>query len=583
MTRRGLPPALVKISERLGRLYDERAIECFERMQMLIGRYGLDIAESFDDGTPDERDVVLITYGNTISKQGERPLTTLRRFLEEHLWDAVSTVHVLPFFPYSSDDGFSVIDYRQVDPELGTWTDIRAIAQRFDLMVDLVLNHCSSRSAWFRDFVAGVAPARDYFITVEPGTDLSTVVRPRATPLLTRANTPRGERFVWTTFSSDQIDLDFRNPDVLFEFIDIAFRYIIAGATIIRLDAIAYLWKQIGTPCIHLPETHEVVKLFRDLLDLVSPGTLILTETNVPHAENISYFGDGDEAHLVYQFTLPPLLLHALQTGQAGPFRRWVASLEPPPPGCMFLNFTASHDGVGVRPLEGILPEEEIARMAARVIERGGQVSTRAASDGSESPYELNITYVDALAEPGQWGTDLHLERFLCSQTVAIEMCGIPAVYIHSLLGTANDQEGVRVTGRARSINRKRWEEEDILARLGTPDSFHARVFSELVRRLGIRRRQRAFHPRGEQEVIDPGDGVFGLVRTSPDRHERIVCLNNFTEAPREVDLARCDEEEIGEGNLVDLLAPDPDAPVRGTAGVIRLAPYQSAWLKVVP
>jgi len=119
---------------------------------------------------------------------------------------------------------------------------------------------------------------------------------------------------------------------------------------IARLDAVAFLWKELGTNCLHLPETHELVKLFRDVCEIVAPRAIILTETNVPHAENVSYFGQGDEAHMVYQFSLPPLLLHAFITGNGQYLTHWASGLEPPPAGCTFFNFTASHDGVGVRP-----------------------------------------------------------------------------------------------------------------------------------------------------------------------------------------------------------------------------------------
>jgi hypothetical protein len=250
-----------------------------------------------------ECDVFLITYGDQVTEPGKPPLQTLAEVLEEHIAGIVTGIHLLPFFPYSSDDGFSVIDYTTVKPELGTWADIERLGRSFRLMFDAVINHISAESAWFRAFIEGNRRYQDYFITVEPGIDLSDVVRPRAKPLLTPIQTTEGEKLVWTTFGPDQIDLNYANPDTLLDIIDVLLLYVEKGVEVIRLDAIAYLWKKIGTSCIHLEETHRVVRLFRAVLDAVAPHVILITETNVPHEENVSYFGNGhDEAQMVYQF-----------------------------------------------------------------------------------------------------------------------------------------------------------------------------------------------------------------------------------------------------------------------------------------
>ncbi|NIP93643.1 MAG: alpha-amylase, partial [Akkermansiaceae bacterium] len=291
---------------RLGRLYGrDRAEELADRIYMLIGRYGV---VPRNGGTPmnenrrylrwSEKDAVLIAYGDMVRRPGESPLKTLKGFCDRRLRGAVNTVHVLPFFPSSSDAGFSIIDYRQVDKALGGWDDLERMARDYGLMVDLVLNHCSRRSSWFRDYVNGIAPHDGYFQEGDPEADHSEVVRPRLTPLLTEVETARGIRHVWNTFSEDQVDLNWRSPDVLFEFLDLLIGYVARGARIVRLDAVAFLWKEPGTRCVHLPQTHEVVKLMRDVLLSVAPNVILLTETNVPHEENISYFGTGDEAHM---------------------------------------------------------------------------------------------------------------------------------------------------------------------------------------------------------------------------------------------------------------------------------------------
>ncbi|MGE4549843.1 MAG: alpha-amylase family glycosyl hydrolase, partial [Opitutales bacterium] len=416
---------LKTIRRRLARLYGAAAEPLLERFYHMLGRYGVGLQTMPPGKRWSERDTVLITYADMVQGEEDRPLAALRKLCAERLKGAISTIHLLPFFPWSSDDGFSVVDFREVEASYGDWDDVRALGSEFDLMFDLVLNHCSVRSEWFKEYVSGVEPASNYFLEAEPETDLSAVARPRSSPLLTPVTTRSGERHLWTTFSADQADLNWRCPDLLFEFLDIIMLYLSMGCRILRLDAVAYLWKEIGTTCLHLPQTHEVIKLLRDFLEVVAPETILLTETNVPHEENVSYFGRGDEAHLVYQFSLPPLILHGLLEGNSRHLTDWASRLAPPPKGCSYLNFTASHDGIGLRPLEGILSPEEVFQLATKVEGRGGHVSMRSGDDGAEIPYELNVTYFDALSEPGD--DALTEARFRCSQAVALAMQGIPA------------------------------------------------------------------------------------------------------------------------------------------------------------
>ncbi|MFP6901923.1 MAG: sugar phosphorylase, partial [Opitutales bacterium] len=521
---------LKTIRRRLARLYGGEAERLLERFYHMIGRYGVGLQTLPVGGRWDEHEAVLITYADMVQGKVESPLASLRKFCSERLKGAFSTIHVLPFFPWSSDDGFSVIDYHEVDHRYGDWEDVRALGSEFNLMFDLVLNHCSSQSEWFKEYVAGVEPAANYFLEADPDADISSVVRPRPSSLLTPYTTRLGERHVWTTFSPDQVDLNWRCPDLLFEFLDLLMLYLSMGCRVFRLDAIAFLWKEMGTNCLHLPQTHEVVKLIRDFLEVVAPETILLTETNVPHQENVSYFGRGNEAHLVYQFSLPPLLLHGLLQGNSRHLTVWASQLEPPPRGCAFLNFTASHDGIGVRPLENILSPEEILLLAEKVEARGGQVSMRTLEDESKAPYELNVTYFDALCEPGD---DVISEaRFLCSQAVALALQGIPAVYFHSLTATRNHHQGVEETGLPRSINRRKWKEGELRELLGDSDSLHARVFEWYLRLLRRRASCPAFHPDAPQRIHDFGAEVFALERCSLDSSQTVLCLFNFIDIP---------------------------------------------------
>ena len=519
-----------------------------------------------------EEDVILITYGNSLQQAGELPMQTLANFLKDRLAGVINSVHILPFFPYSSDDGFSVIDYRQVNPEWGDWSHVAQIAQDFDLMVDLVINHCSRENLWFIDYIGNHAPYCDYFIEADKDTDVSLVTRPRNSPLLTPVHTRRGVRHVWATFSKDQVDLNFSNPLVLFEFIQIYLFYIEQGARFIRLDAVAFFWKRLGTNCIHLPETHEAVKLLRDVINFVAPEVVVITETNVPVKENLSYFGQSDEAHMVYQFGLPPLVLHALNRGNASFLTDWAADIPPLPVGCSYLNFTASHDGIGVRPVEGLLPEREVQDLIDSMHRFGGFVSMKANGDGTESPYEINITLFDACMGTRRGVDHYQVQRFLCSQAIMLAMQGIPVVYIHSLTASPNDLAHVEQTGRTRSINRKIWDKAELDHLMCNSVTHQSEVFEALTRMIKIRRQQSAFHPDAKQEVIKINSDLFILVRTSMDASQKVFAISNVTERILKLPLASLGFLEPG---LVDLL----DEEMEGIQEELELSPYQTVWL----
>lgn len=515
-----------------------------------------------------ERDITLITYGNTLLRDGEAPLATLYDFLCRHLIGTISTVHILPFFPYSSDDGFSVMDYYAVNPALGTWDDIARIGQHFRLMFDAVVNHMSAQSDWFKAFLRGEPEFQDLFFVESPETDLSSVTRPRTTPLLTAFETASGQTIhVWTTFSADQVDLDFRSPNTLLRILDVLLYYVERGADVIRLDAIGFLWKEPGTTCIHLRQTHAIVQLMRATLDAVAPHIVLITETNVPHAENVSYFGDGhNEAQLVYNFTLPPLLLHTLLSGNGEQLATWINSLETPSDQTTFFNFTASHDGIGVRPVEGILDASDLQRMIEHVERIGGRISYRNNPDGSRSPYELNVTYVDAVANPDETPAE-HIRRFLLSQAVMLALAGVPAVYIHSLLGSRNDLEGMAVKGHNRAINRAQLQLDQIEAELDDPQSFRAQIFHNYLHLIQQRIRHFAFHPNGAQRAFTRNDGqVLIIERTAPDESERILALHNLTSRPQTVALDRAGGRDILAEQAI-------------VADNVELEPYAVRWI----
>ncbi len=522
-----------------------------------------------------EKDALVITYGNSIIDGAHKPLDLLHDFLVRYLKGAVNAVHILPFFPYTSDDGFAVSDFRAVNPQLGDWPDINRIAGDFTLMSDLVLNHVSSQSNWFNAYRQGKAPYDTFFFEASPEDNLSMVVRPRTTPLLQEVETADGIRHVWCTFSHDQVDLDFRNPQVLLEFLRIIRLHVDNGVQIIRLDAVAFLWKVVGSPSIHLPQTHAIIKLMRLLCDYAPEKIILLTETNVPKAENLSYFGEGDEAHAIYNFPLPPLILHAMMSGSAKYLHKWQRAMPPAPYGCAYLNFTASHDGIGMRPAEGVLPEAEKEKVIKTVRDLGGLVSMRALPDGGESPYELNTTFFEAMGRTFK-GTDAHhFDRFICSQTIVMSLEGIPAFYIHSLLATSNDHAQVEHRGMNRAINRHRWDYPTLESLLADPTTIQARALETLTKRLKLRGQQTAFHPNATQFTVNlEHERVFGVWRQSLDRRQSIFAIHNVSD--ENVDVHTNALNMIEDETWTDLLSGDQ---ISASAETITLEPYQCRWI----
>lgn len=525
-----------------------------------------------------EKDVAVITYGDTVVEKGGVPLQTLHGFLRKRFADSLTIVHVLPYFPWTSDDGFAVSDYTQVKPELGDWDDIGALAKDYRIMSDLVVNHCSASHEWFQQYQRGEEPGKRYFVEATLDEDLSSVVRPRVSPLRRPTNTPDGVKQVWCTFGHDQIDLNFAEPDLLVELVRIIRNHLDKGVSIFRLDAVAFIWKERGTPCVNLPQTHELVRLMRTLIEHVKPDAVIITETNIPNRENLSYFGNLNEAHSIYNFSLPPLLLHGLVTGSVTYLKRWLMSMPPAQLGTVYFNFIASHDGIGLRPAEGLLSDAEVDQLVGVMRESGGRVSERTLPDGSTRPYEINISLYDAFQRTIEGEDLLGHERFICAHSILLALEGIPAFYIHSLLGTRNDTQRVAETGINRHINRHQWQLEEIEIELDKVDSPHAQVLTQLLRLIDLRKKQTAFHPNALQFTLHISDEVFAFFRQSYDRKQSIFCLFNMTSAEQAIPMASInltlteDWLDLISGEMLDI-----------TQSELQLAPYQAVWLSSRP
>lgn len=517
-------------------------------------------------GQWDQDDVFLITYGDQFYEDGETKLTTFNKMYQQFFSDTFPIVHFLPFFPYSSDDGFSVIDYEQVNPEIGDWADVQVMNRNARLMFDFVCNHMSTKSNWFQGYLNNRTSYKDFFIESDPSIDLSMVTRPRTSPLLSEFVDLDGKiRNIWTTFSDDQVDLNFANPKVLLRMIDVLLFYVDQGADFIRLDAVGFLWKKAGTSSIHLPETHKIIQLFRSIVEEVAPGTILITETNVPHQDNISYFGDGtNEAQMVYQFPLPPLVLHAIRTGNTSYLQKWANEIYLPTEEVSFFNFLASHDGIGLNPIRGIIDETEILDLVASIEKEGALVNYKQNPDCSFSPYEINTTYIDALSNQSD-EDELRLKRFMVAHSILLTIIGIPAVYVQSILGGRNYYEGVEKTGANRTINRQKYKASEICDSLLKSGSFRNQVYRELQELIQLRRSEEAFHPNCAMRVLETNHATFGIVRD-----EKVYVLHNMSDQAQTISLDA--------GTYINLLTKK-ECDIQQE---VILEPYQFVWLEKI-
>ena len=537
----------------------------------------LDKATKTDQQTMDrwsENTVVLITYANSIIHKDDKPLSTLEQFLNDYCKNIISIVHILPFFPSSSDDGFAVIDYYKVDSKYGDWENINKISKKFSVMSDMVINHGSSKSEWFKNFLSGKGKGSNYFLSFDSAFDTSEVVRPRTNELLQKFITDDGEKFLWCTFSKDQIDYNFSNPDILYEFIEILSYHINQNITVFRFDAVAFLWKKVGTKCINLEETHELIRLFRTIMEYLCKKSILVTETNTPARENVSYFGNANEAQWIYNFSLPPILLYTILSGNSSHIEKLTMSMPPSQLGTSYLNFIASHDGIGLRPAEDFLTSKEIQTLIELMQENGGKVSYRTNQNGEDSPYELNISLLNAVNQTFYGTDELQSDRFICIHAIMMSLEGVPAFYIHSLLGTENDHELYSKTKHNRSLNRHIYEKIPLYNELTKDGTVCNKLYSSISDLLVLRKKQKAFHPNAVQFTLHLGKDLYGIWRQSLDKRQSIFCISNITNKNKEFSLI--DINLIGFDSWFDLISGDV---IEDLSSSLKLKPYQTVWI----
>ena len=517
-----------------------------------------------------EKTSLVISYGDNIYSSQSSSMKIFQKFFQKNLEKLFDTIHFLPFYPSSSDSGFAVKDHYQIDRKIGNWSDLKKISKSKRIMADVVINHASARGLWFKNFLKRKKPGKDYFLTVNSKFNTSKVVRPRDHKLLKKIKIFEKNDYLWRTFSPDQIDLNFKNPSVLLRFIKIIIHLINNGVTIFRLDAIAYLWKQNGTKCINLSQTHEIIKLLRVVTSLLNVQTLIITETNLPEKENLSYFGKNNEANWVYNFSLPPLLIHAFLFENSSYLNQWSRKLPSTKHGNCYLNFIASHDGIGIRPTEGILNEKTLSSFLKRLKKNGSKFSYRKVQNKSKKVYEANITVFDALRKSDFDPKGLFfLERYISAHAIMVSFEGVPAVYFNSLFGKSNDEAKYIITGNNRDVNRYKWNFNNITTKLRDKKSKQSIFYRNIGALLEIKRKQKAFHPNASRININLGPKIFCFKRISKDKKQSIICMTNLSSKIQTPNFKKI-------GSYRDLL--NSNLKFREGNSLI-LKPFQTVWL----
>ena len=569
------------ILKRLNYIYDtiiskEKTLEYSKKINRLINHYKkLEVKTEIKDPWS-EITILLITYADSISKGiSGKSLNNFGTFYNKYLKKFINSIHFLPFFPSSGDGGFSVKNHFEVDETYGTWDDIKELSKNANIMTDLVLNHASSEGQWYKNFLKEKRPGKNYFYIVDKDYDCSKVVRPRDHNLLSEIKFLNEKKFLWCTFSHDQIDLNFKNPEVLLEFINLILTFASYGIKIFRLDAVAFIWKKSGTTCLNLTQTHEIIKLLRDIVDQLEKDIIIVTETNLPKQENLSYFGKNDEAHWVYNFPLPPLIINTFLFEDSSALTKWSMKMPPAQIGNAYLNFISSHDGIGMRPAEGLLTDKEIKKMLQRLKKNGSQFSMRKLSNGEEKVYEANISLFDALkfTDSDKKGK-FDLKRFIAAHCIILAIEGVPAFYFNSLFATKNDEKAFASSKIKRNLNRYKWDYSSLISLLNEKNSIEYNSYDAFKKLISIRKVQPAFHPNATQFTLNLHKNIFSVWRQSRDRKQSIFALTNVSS--KTVKLNSNQINLIDDEQWFDLLSPNEKI----TDGqFIKLNPYQTVWI----
>ena len=555
---------------------EDKTLEYSKKINKLINNYKDIGPKNSKNDYWSENTILLITYADSISRGlSGKTLNDFGKFYKKYLEKFINSIHFLPFFPSSGDGGFSVKNHNDVDKAYGTWEDIESLSKKANIMTDLVLNHSSSKGDWYKNFLDDKDPGKNYFYVVDKNYDCSKVVRPRDHDLLTEIELQNKKKFLWCTFSHDQIDLNFKNPDVLLEFIKLILKLSSYGIKIFRLDAVAFIWKQPGTTCLNLSQTHEIIKLLRDIVDQLDKNLIIVTETNLPKQENLSYFGKNDEAHWIYNFSLPPLIVNTFLFEDSVALTKWSMKMPPAQLGNAYLNFIASHDGIGMRPAEGVLSDKEIKKMLQRLKKNGSKFSMRKLSNNEEKVYEANISLFNALQfTDSDLKGKFALKRFIAAHCIILAIEGVPAFYFNSLFATKNDEETFANTGVKRNLNRYKWHYSTLVDLIKTNNTIEKNCYEIFKELISIRKIQPAFHPNATQFTLNLDKNIFAVWRQSRDRKQSIFALTNVSSKTIKLNTNKINL--IDDEQWFDLLSQETKIT---DDQYIKLMPFQSLWI----
>ena len=555
---------------------EEKTLQYSKKINKLINIYKDKEPKNSTKDYWSENTMLLITYADRINRGlSGKTLNDFGKFYKQYLEKFINSIHFLPFFPSSGDGGFSVKNHNDVDKAYGTWEDIQSLSKKANIMTDLVLNHSSSKGDWYKNFLDDKNPGKNYFYVVDKNYDCSKVVRPRDHDLLTEIELQNKKKFLWCTFSHDQIDLNFKNPDVLLEFIRLILKLSSYGIKIFRLDAVAFIWKQPGTTCLNLSQTHEIIKLLRDIVDQLDKNLIIVTETNLPKQENLSYFGKNDEAHWIYNFSLPPLIVNTFLFEDSVALTKWSMKMPPAQLGNAYLNFIASHDGIGMRPAEGVLSDKEIKKMLQRLKKNGSKFSMRKLSNNEEKVYEANISLFNALQfTDSDLKGKFALKRFIAAHCIILAIEGVPAFYFNSLFATKNDEETFASTGVKRNLNRYKWHYSTLVNLIKTNNTIEKNCYETFKKLISIRKIQPAFHPNATQFTLNLDKNIFAVWRQSRDRKQSIFALTNVSSKTIKLNTNKINL--IDDEQWFDLLSQETKIT---DDQYIKLMPFQSLWI----
>jgi sucrose phosphorylase len=398
--------------------------------------------------------VMLITYANSMGKN----IAQLEYVLNHIVKGAVAGVHILPFFPSSSDRGFSPLRYDIVDPEFGDWSDLARLSEKYFLMYDFMINHLSSQSSYFQDFIAKKDKSpfttmfirhKDFWPNGEPTTEEIERIykrKPKAPNVIVKFNNGTAER-VWCSFGDDQIDLNIQS-EVTWQFIQDNLKILADhGAAFIRLDAFAYTTKKVGSTCFF--EEPEIWEILDRVKNILSPYQVeILPEVHEHYAIQLKL---AEKGYWVYDFALPMLLLHALHTGETTNLVHWLQI-------CPRKQLTTldTHDGIGVVDVRGLLTDEQIDRTKDLLFSHGANIKRiyNTEAYGNLDIYQINCTYYSALGNNN--------DAYTIARAVQMFAPGIPQIYYVGLLAGKNDIKLVESTKNGRDINRHSFTIEEI-------------------------------------------------------------------------------------------------------------------------